>query len=417
MKYLFCDIILTLFCTANFASAQTYGWVDISNNVPVDVADISDVYFITDNEGWITSSSHAEIYHTTDGGENWEIQTTQLATEAIWILDENEGYAGGYSGYVYRTTDGGANWNFHGLIGATLLDIVFPPQPADTGYACGFNGAISYITSSGVIPMNSGVPDHLSAITFPIAYEGWVCGGSIIKHYIGGNWVADQDPPSGGYNAIYMVDNQNGWAAGDAGIIIHTTDGQNWFEQTNPDILERTLRDVFFLSLNEGWAVGTGLILHTTDGGTEWVIEADGLTSNCLRGVRFTSSTNGYICGNNKTLLKYTQLGVEERNLTSPKPYFLSQNSPNPFRQMTEIRIQMTENRGQKASDREQMSLKIFDLSGRLVKNFPISNFQFPIRLSWDGRNNAGERVTSGVYFLRMETEYYRETRQLLLIK
>ena len=72
------------------------------------------------------------------------------------MLDENEGYAGGASGFIYRTTDGGTNWNFHGTIGATLTDISFPPS-GETGYACGLNGAISSITSTAVTPMNSGV--------------------------------------------------------------------------------------------------------------------------------------------------------------------------------------------------------------------------------------------------------------------
>ncbi len=95
-----------------------------------------------------------------------------------------------------------------------------------------------------------------------------------------------------------MVDTLNGWAVGDSGVIINTTDGQNWTTQTNPD--SNSLFDVFFLNANEGWAVGVlGIILHTTDGGTTWLVEAAGMTTNFLRGVHFTSPTNGYVSGNN----------------------------------------------------------------------------------------------------------------------
>ena len=68
----------------------------------------------------------------------------QISCNAIWMLNANEGYAGGQGGgIIYRTTDGGDSWNIHGIpLGQTLTDINFPPQPADTGYACGFNGAI-----------------------------------------------------------------------------------------------------------------------------------------------------------------------------------------------------------------------------------------------------------------------------------
>jgi len=64
----------------------------------------------------------------------------------------------------------------------------------------------------------------------------------------------------------------------------------------------------------------------------------------------------------------------------------------------------------------EDISLIIYDVTGRCIRNFPISNFQFPIRVSWDGRNNAGEKVTSGVYLLKFNAGEYEETRQLLMI-
>lgn len=285
-------------------------WADLSdkiNAVATDCGfgstDYSDVFFINDNGGWVTSSCVAEIYHTTDGGETFEVQTTEYHCNAIHMLNANEGYAGGASGRVYRTIDGGENWIAIGSMGTTLADISFP-STGNTGYCCGINGNIWSIDSNGVTKMTSGVPDSLDAISFPInSDEGWVCGGSIIRHYTNGAWVGDQFRPSGGYNAIYFVDSQNGWAVGDNGIIIHTEDGQNWVtQQTNSAYI---LTDVFFMNTQEGWAVGTGGgIFHTTNGGTNWNIEG-GLTTAFLRGVHFTSPTNGYICGNEGTLLKY----------------------------------------------------------------------------------------------------------------
>ena len=135
---------------------------------------------MSDDEGWITSSSIAEIYHTTDGGATFEIQTTLYSCNAIHMINENEGYAGGKSGFVYRTTDGGENWIAIGSMGATLADISFPPS-GDTGYCCGINGNIHAITSSGVTKMTSNINGNLYSISFPVnSEEGWVCGGSVI---------------------------------------------------------------------------------------------------------------------------------------------------------------------------------------------------------------------------------------------
>ena len=119
---------LNSFAQTRLSGGQDYGWMDISENIPGDSSDycLCDIYFISDNEGWICNAWLPEIYHTTDGGETFEVQTTQLETHAIHMLDENEGYCGGASGFIYRTTDGGTNWNFHGTIGATLTDYLIP---------------------------------------------------------------------------------------------------------------------------------------------------------------------------------------------------------------------------------------------------------------------------------------------------
>ena len=401
-------IILVIFIFSLISiktNAQQYGWYVIDPVSIPGTPDFSDVFFTDDNTGWITSGSINNIFKTVDGGETFEVQTTQLTTSAIHMLNENEGYSGGASGFVYRTTNGGTNWNFHGTIGATLTDISFPPS-GGTGYACGFNGAISSITSTIVTPMNSGVNGNLSSIIFPInSSEGWVCGGSIIRHFIAGAWTGDQDYPSGGYNAIYMVDALYGWAVGDNGIIIHTTDGQNWFAQTNPD--NNSLFDVFFLNENEGWAVGAqGIVIHTTNGGTTWAVVGAGLTSNFLTGVHFTSSTNGYVSGNNKTLLKYTQsIGITPIPGTLPEDYALMQNYPNPFNPTTNIRLEVKKS--------ERIVLKVYDLLGKEIATLVNQKLNpGSYELTFDAGN-----IPSGVYFYRLEAGDYMETRKMLLIK
>ncbi|RLD73343.1 MAG: hypothetical protein DRI87_04225, partial [Bacteroidetes bacterium] len=126
MKKLILFSILT-FTLSTIAFSQQYGWIDISANIPGTTKGLSDVYFLSDNEGWISSSWNAEIYHTTDGGLTFEVQTTPLgATQAVQMLDSINGYSGGAGGWVYKTDDGGQNWNILASMG-TLLDISFPP--------------------------------------------------------------------------------------------------------------------------------------------------------------------------------------------------------------------------------------------------------------------------------------------------
>lgn len=292
------------------ASLSPYGWIDMSDNLSglTGKATLGGMSWISADEGWITSGAVGEIYHTTDGGVTFTTQTTQYYTNAIHMLNANEGYAGGLNGRVYHTTNGGGTWSVHGSIGSSLRSISFPPS-STTGYCSGDTGKIYSITSTGVISMSTGVVSNLKSITFP-GSQGWVCGEDVIEHY-NSTWLFDQSYPQENYNGIFMINNTTGWAVGDSGVIIHTTDGINWDYQTNPDTTptKRTLLDVFFMNSNEGWAVGFGgVVLHTKNGGTTWVLEADAMTSNILTSVRFTSATNGYVLGNNGTLLKYTSL-------------------------------------------------------------------------------------------------------------
>ncbi len=383
MKKLFLFLILnSAFLTLNCYSQQ-YGWMDISNNLPSSngTSGLSDLHFISDDEGWICSNTLGEIYHTTDGGQTFSTQTTQYYTCAIYMLNSSEGYAGGANGRVYKTTNGGTIWLVHGSIGGPLRDMDFPPN-SDSGYCCGDQGKIYMITPTGVTSMLSGVSSNLKSISFP-GSEGFVCGQSAILHF-DGSWLLDQTYPSESYNGICMINDTTGWAVGDAGVIIKTTNGLNWNYQTNPDTSDRTLFDVFFLDVSEGWAVGisdwaqvdsewvcvdSSIILHTTNGGALWTIEASGMTTNLLTAVQFTSSKNGYVLGNNKTLLKYTLLTDVEEQSTQPTEFRLQQNYPNPFNPSTKISWQ--------APVGSWQTLKVYDVLGRevatLVDEFRIA--------------------------------------------
>jgi len=355
------EIIIILFYSLfalHCLLGQQYSWVNIGQNLPGDYLyhDLSDLYFINDNEGWITSSSHDQIYHTSDGGTTFTIQSIASKIMTMHMLGANEGYAASNDGSIYRTTNGGTNWNFFAPTFATLNDITFPRTGSTaTGYASGDNGAIFSVTFSGATQMTCGVVSDLESITFPSDTQGWVCGQAVILHFFNDNWQGGQRYPSGSFNAIYFTDNQNGWAVGDNGIIIHTTDGQNWNAQTNPDPQSRSLYSVFFLNPNKGWAVGfNGIILHTTNGGTNWNVEGSGLTTAFLRGVHFTSSTNGYVIGNNKTLLKYTPISdINQTEQTSVIHIY-----PNPTARIIKLDI---------PGNQQLESVVISDMTGRKV--------------------------------------------------
>ncbi len=95
---------------------------------------------------------------------------------------------------------------------------------------------------------------------------------------------------------------------------------------------------------------------------------------------------------------------------------------PNPFRARTEISLPMPDPGRQKSEHRTRspdLHLRIYDVSGRLVKDFTLPTVYslLPAAVSWNGGDNTGERVSSGVYVLTFEAGRCRASTKLLVLE
>ena len=78
-----------------------------------------------------------------------------------------------------------------------------------------------------------------------------------------------------------------------------------------------------------------------------------------------------------------------------PSTYVLEQNYPNPFNPTTTIRFSLPE--------AGTVNLSVFDMLGRMVRVIARENLAAgDYHLQWDGRNEAGVPVGSGVYLYRL---------------
>jgi hypothetical protein len=107
-------------------------------------------------------------------------------------------------------------------------------------------------------------------------------------------------------------------------------------------------------------------------------------------------------------------IGVEEREKAENrklKPE-IGNIYPNPFAHNTVIQFGDVETR-------HVMSLQIYDLSGRLVRSFPFNHLTIqPFnQVTWDGRDDSGKRVPTGIYLCRLDANGFRDTRKLILMK
>ena len=67
----------------------------------------------------------------------------------------------------------------------------------------------------------------------------------------------------------------------------------------------------------------------------------------------------------------------------------------------------------------ERVSLRIYDIAGRLVRILANHEWVEAGRreVIWQGRDQAGRYVATGVYFYRLEAGPFRETRRMTLVK
>jgi len=106
-----------------------------------------------------------------------------------------------------------------------------------------------------------------------------------------------------------------------------------------------------------------------------------------------------------------TSVGSTVQAIHTPQHYQLMPNHPNPFNPQTEIRYTLPQP--------DQVTLTIYDLKGRVVKQL-VDQYQTANQYSvvWDGRDDSGAELSSGVYFYHLETQNgYHATQQMVLLR
>jgi hypothetical protein len=95
--------------------------------------------------------------------------------------------------------------------------------------------------------------------------------------------------------------------------------------------------------------------------------------------------------------------------------------NPNPFSDKTDIRWQPAPSSGARPGimDNSIIELKIYDITGRIVKDFSgqISVIGDQSSVVWSGRDDSGNKLPSGVYLLKFTVGDYTETEKLLLLR
>ncbi|MCX6162042.1 MAG: T9SS type A sorting domain-containing protein [Ignavibacteriae bacterium] len=378
------------------------------------------------------------VLRTTDAGEEW---TRVYTYNTIWLNDikwatPTVAYAAGMGGVIIKTVNAGVNWTMS--------------RPYDT--------PMHTIRGIAVDPSD---PLKVTCVGYAGTYITTVNGGSTWNH------VHRTDLPwtmhSIDFSPTFVTDGR-GIIAGTDGLVWNTTDGGITWVSRNSRRYDY-LNDVVFISpINALICGNNGTVILTANWGRTWDSLPSKFTSEHLRSIDFRwgpdNNRNATVCGDNGTIFTsnnwgnpgswtdvspgsetrhfygvclngptigtvvgevgtgvgyeegvmyktYTNgmVGVSQTGTTVPQKYLLNQNFPNPFNPTTKISFAMARS--------GPVMLTVFDMTGKEVAtlvNTTLSagNFEYEF---------DGSKLSSGVYFYRIITNDFVDTKKMSLLK
>ena len=106
----------------------------------------------------------------------------------------------------------------------------------------------------------------------------------------------------------------------------------------------------------------------------------------------------------------YVERMTEEILANIPSVFSLSQNYPNPFNPITKMNYNLPM--------RSKVNISIYNVLGQEIKTLVNEVQEYGYHsISWNGKDNFGRDMASGVYFTRMVSKGFTQTKKMLLVK
>jgi len=427
----------------------------VLNNLQAQNVEFRSVCFPVPDTGYIVGAQSDDnsgvIYKTFDGGITW-IQTaaTYRSLNSVFFVNSKVGYAVGKNGMVLKTIDGSVIWNSQ--LSNTEQDInsVYFVEE-NVGFTAGASGIVQKTVNGGIL----GPPFAVSGI---IHYEdgSLVPSGKVyaVKYDLASNSIIYLDTAhitNGVYTLTHVPqDSVDVMAYQDDEVdvlprldFVPTFYGNTIFWANSNTLYPNG--NLTNININVPKIVNAGNNNDSIGGG----VYAQSISSP-LSGARIyakignnyvsygTSKTGGgykihqllqgnytLICDRfgyrsasrtvqlgsvvldtvNFYLSLFVPIGIINQNLYTPTAYKLDQNYPNPFNPSTNIRVDIVKD--------SKVNLTIYDMLGREVA--VLINQQLKpgtYKVDWNASN-----YPSGIYFYKLVTNDFTQTKKMILIK
>jgi|WetSurSiteA1Bulk_404760.scaffolds.fasta_scaffold17478_2 hypothetical protein len=414
-------IVVLVMLVAMNASGQ---WVQLSNWNGAN----NTIYSITGDSNYLFVGTYEDgLYRSTNAGETFTKTSLNEYRISSIAVSGNNVFAGTVFG-LYLSTDKGNSWSLNSFNNLAILKIFIQGNYI---YAAtdSYNPYKVYFSSNnGVNWVQTNLSTQkITSFTYDGCYIYAASKYTLIKPPIYRSTLGDTSwtliayvdslSPDSRQSVGDLISIGNYIFAGMTNFQMYTRSvyqssnyGVNWI----PTSLDEG--DVFTLSTTGNNLVagmyGRGVYL-STNYGENWISKNQGIGNNEY--ISYSSKTNNYIfVGSSQHIWRRTLaeiVSVQNISTEVPSSYSLSQNYPNPFNPTTLIRINVgkTENGKQKTV----VKLVVYDVAGKEVARLVNKELQpGTYEVTFDG-----SRLNSGVYFYRLTTETFNETKRMVLIK
>lgn len=362
-------------------------WIEIDGEIS-DI-DITGVVMTTDGQVFV-GTLYDGVFRSTDNGDHWSQVNnglTQTHIIAIAVSPDDHLFVGIQQSNssdpsdIYRSTDNGESWT-----------AVYDEPTVSSVNSIGIN-------SEGVI------------------FASVCCGGRILRSTDGGeSWsqvfyvgVVGKPIVFNSHDHIFFG------VLGQYGIYRSTDSGDSW-KPLSEDIKANALS----IDSSDGIFAGTtsGRVFHSTDNGDSWVEISAGLPSDFIFALAADLDDFIYVGMWDHGVFRSVESPVfihrEAARLDElvPEEFPLEQNFLNPFNPSTTVPFEVPAG----PAGGQSVTLAIYDIRGTLVRTLIQKEYRRgTYQIVWDGRDNAGGEVSSGIYFYNFRIGQKSYTGKLLV--
>ncbi len=390
--------------------------------------------FISATEGWAFSSNYdgTLLYHTNNTGQSWEqiYVSDQNQIIDLQMIDSQHGWAIIYRGMsvdLFTTASGGEAW-FRVDVQVPISGLVTTMDFSDmeNGLIAGSSDGVKYVyrTTNGGYDFEELYQTDINFVITDISCLGedniWVLGTTSegIAFYssnAGADWVILGDTLSHANTLNYnFFSDQVYGILGDFTIyediifyaLILTNDGMDTYTLYDDSTFGEYVYSCYFMDEQTIWVGGRFNMFISTNGGRSFAVYQNFDTN--IKDITFIDST-GFATGGNGSLYVYHP-AVSNDEASVEVPILDFNCYPNPFNPETTISFNNPQN--------GRISLSIYNIKGQLVKTLLDEEIAVGTHsIVWNGTNEKGNSVTSGIYFTKITTTSTSLTKKMILLK